>query len=93
MRRLEAEGNVVITQPGETATGNSGTYDLVGGKMVLLGDVVLTRNKNVVRGDRLDVDRNTGVSVVTSARPRLPAAGATSGCAPCSCPSRQPPKP
>ena len=65
VRRLEAEGNVVITQPGETATGNSGEYDVVGGKMVLLGDVVLTRNKNVVRGDRLDIDRNSGVSVVS----------------------------
>ena len=70
VRLLEAEGNVVITQPGETATGTSGTYDLVGGKMVLLGDVVLTRNKNVVRGDRLDVDRNTGVSVVTVNKPQ-----------------------
>ena len=53
------------TQPGETATGNTGENAVVGGKMVLLGDVVLTRNKNVVRGDRLDVDRNTGVSVVS----------------------------
>lgn len=75
VRRLEAEGNVVITQPGETATGNSGIYDVVGGKMVLLGDVVLTRNQNVVRGDRLDVDRNTGVSVVTANKPQTGSAG------------------
>ncbi|MFL5333878.1 MAG: LptA/OstA family protein [Geminicoccaceae bacterium] len=75
VRRLEAEGNVVITQPGETATGNSGTYDVVGGKMVLLGDVVLTRNKNVVRGDRLDVDRNTGVSVVTTNKAQTASGG------------------
>ena len=69
VRRLEADGSVIITQPGETAEGNSGVYDVVGGKMVLLGDVVLTRGKSVVRGDRLDVDRNTGVSVVTSSKP------------------------
>jgi lipopolysaccharide export system protein LptA len=75
VRRLEAEGNVVITQPGETATGNSGIYDVVGGKMVLLGDVVLTRNKNVVRGDRLDVDRNTGVSVVTTNKAQTASSG------------------
>ena len=62
MRLLEAEGNVIITQPGETAEGNTGVYDLAAGKMVLIGDVVLTRGKNVVKGDRLDVDRNTGVS-------------------------------
>ena len=65
VRLLEAEGNVLIIQPGETAEGKTGSYDLAAGKMVLLGDVVLTRGKNVVKGDRLDVDRNTGVSVVT----------------------------
>ena len=68
VRLLEAEGNVIITQPGETAEGDNGTYDLAAGKMVLLGNVVLTRGKNVVRGDRLDVDRNTGVSVVSVSR-------------------------
>lgn len=66
VRRLEAEGNVVITKPGDVATGNSGTYDLTTRKMVLLGDVVLTQKDNVVRGDRLDVDLNTSVSTVTS---------------------------
>jgi lipopolysaccharide export system protein LptA len=67
IRRLEAEGNVVITQPDETATGNSGVYDLSTRKMVLLGDVVLTQKDNVVRGDRLDVDLNTSISTVSSA--------------------------
>ncbi|MGD9512044.1 MAG: LptA/OstA family protein [Geminicoccaceae bacterium] len=65
VRLLEAEGNVIVTQPGETAEGDKGNYDLAAGKMVLTGNVVLTRGKNVVRGDRLDVDRNTGVSVVS----------------------------
>jgi lipopolysaccharide export system protein LptA len=65
VRLLEAEGNVIITQPGEVAEGDNGTYDLAAGKMVLIGSVVLTRGKNVVKGDRLDVDRNTGVSVVS----------------------------
>jgi lipopolysaccharide export system protein LptA len=68
VKRLEADGNVIITQPGETAEGRSGIYDVVGGKMVLVGDVVLTRGQSVVKGDRLDVDRNTGVSVVTASR-------------------------
>lgn len=69
VKRLEADGNVIITQPGETAEGNSGVYDLAAGKMVLIGDVVLTQGKSVVKGDRLDVDRNTGVSVVTAEKP------------------------
>ena len=66
VKRLEADGNVIITQPGETAEGDSGVYDLVAGKMVLIGNVVLTQGESVVKGDRLDVDRNTGVSVVTA---------------------------
>ena len=66
VKRLEADGNVIITQPGETAEGDSGVYDLAAGKMVLIGNVVLTQGKSVVKGDRLDVDRNTGVSVVTA---------------------------
>src|SRR5690606_17768135 len=65
VRLLEAEGNVIVTQPGETAEGDKGNYDLTAGKMVLTGNVRLTRGKNVVRGDRLDVDRNPGVSVVS----------------------------
>ena len=67
VRRLEAEGNVVITQPGETASGRSGVYDVLSRKMMLEGDVVLTRGQNVVRGDRLDVDLATDVSTVSSA--------------------------
>ena len=73
VKRLEAEGNVIVTKPGETAEGDSGVYDLVSGKMVLLGNVVLTQGKNVVKGDRLDVDNNTGVSVVSVTE--APAAG------------------
>ena len=37
VKRLEADGNVIITQPGETAEGDSGVYDLAAGKMVLIG--------------------------------------------------------
>ena len=70
VKRLEAEGNVIVTKPGETAEGDSGVYDLVAGTMVLLGNVVLTQGKSVVKGDRLDVDNNTGVSVVTANQPQ-----------------------
>ncbi len=70
VKRLEAEGNVIIIQPGETAEGDSGVYDLAAGKMVLIGNVVLTQGKSVVKGDRLDVDRNTGVSVVSVNQPQ-----------------------
>lgn len=63
--RIDAEGNVVITKPGETAQGDKGTYDLTTRKLMLQGNVVLTRGENVVRGDRLDSDLATGVSTVS----------------------------
>lgn len=64
IRRIEAFGNVVMTSPRETAQGDVGVYD-VGGRLVTLdGSVVLTRDENVIRGDRLELDLETGVSRV-----------------------------
>ena len=57
---------MVLTQPGETAQGDRGVYDPVSGKLVLEGEVILTRGQNVVRGTRLDSDLNTHVSVVSA---------------------------
>lgn len=67
IRRIEAQGNVMLSQPGETAEGDQGVYDPVANKLVLEGDVVLTRGQNVVRGNRLDSDLASGVSVVSAA--------------------------
>ncbi len=64
--RLEADGNVVITSPSETATGDEGVYDLSKGTMELLGNVVLTRGDNVIEGSRLDIDLNADTAVVQS---------------------------
>jgi lipopolysaccharide export system protein LptA len=67
IRRIEAEGNVILSQPGETAEGDAGVYDPVANTLVLEGNVVLTRGQNVVRGNRLDSNLQSGVSVVTAA--------------------------
>lgn len=75
IRRVEAEGNVLVTTPTETAQGDSGVYDPATRKVVLLGNVVLTRGQNVVRGTRLDSDLATGISVVTGAPAATAAAG------------------
>ncbi|WP_084507500.1 lipopolysaccharide transport periplasmic protein LptA [Geminicoccus roseus] len=65
IRMIEAFGRVVITSPAETAQGSQGVYDVVAGTMQLTGDVVLTRGENVIRGNRLDMDLNSGLSKVT----------------------------
>jgi lipopolysaccharide export system protein LptA len=67
IRRIEAEGHVLVTTPTETAAGDSGIYDPITRKVVLEGNVVLTRGDNVVRGARLDSDLASGISTVTAA--------------------------
>jgi lipopolysaccharide export system protein LptA len=65
IRRIEAQGNVLLTRPDETAAGDAGVYDPVAGKLTLEGNVVLTQGRNVVRGTRMVSDLNTGVSTVS----------------------------
>jgi len=69
IRRIEAVGNVFVTQPGETAQGDRGTYEPGSGAMTLEGEVVLTRDQNVIRGARLESNERTGVSTVFAAAP------------------------
>jgi lipopolysaccharide export system protein LptA len=64
--RLEADGKVVITAEGQSATGDSGTVDFDGRTLSLNGNVTLTQEGNVVTGDTLTVDLNTGVARVES---------------------------
>ncbi|WP_322514726.1 LptA/OstA family protein [Rhodopseudomonas palustris] len=66
IRRLEAKGNVVVTQKDQVVTGDSAVFDTKTNLVTMLGNVVLTQGKNVVRGDRLLVDMTTGVSRVES---------------------------
>jgi lipopolysaccharide export system protein LptA len=65
IRRIEAQGNVLLTRPDETAAGDAGVYDPVAGKLTLEGNVVLTQGRNVVRGTRMVSDLNTGVATVS----------------------------
>ena len=64
IRRLEAKGGVVVSQKDQTATGETGIFDMPTNTVTLLGSVVITHGLNVVRGDRLTVDLTTGVSHV-----------------------------
>ena len=68
IRRLEAIGNVVVTQKEQTATGNIGIFDMKSNTVTLTGNVVMTQGQNVLRGDKLVVDLTSGVSRVESAK-------------------------
>ncbi len=66
IKRLEARGNVVVTQKDQVVTGETAVFDTKANLITMLGGVVLTQCKNVLRGDRLFVDMTTGVSRVES---------------------------
>ena len=66
VRRIEAKGNVVVTQKEQVVTGESAVFDTRANLITMLGGVVLTQCKNVLRGDRLLVNMTTGVSRVES---------------------------
>jgi len=66
IRRLEAKGNVVVTQKDQVVTGDTAVFDTKTNLITMLGGIVLTQGKNVLRGDRLLVDMTTGVSRVES---------------------------
>jgi lipopolysaccharide export system protein LptA len=66
IRRLEARGGVVVTQKDQVVTGQTAVFDTRANLITMLGGVVLTHCKNVLRGDRLLVDMTTGVSRLES---------------------------
>lgn len=62
IRRLVANGGVIVTTKDQRATGNVGIYDARANTMTLSGNVVLVQGPNVMRGDRLVVDLTSGLS-------------------------------
>jgi lipopolysaccharide export system protein LptA len=58
--KIFATGNVVVTAPNGNARGDDGIYD-VGPRLITLnGHVLLTKDKNVMRGSTLTVNLITG---------------------------------
>ncbi len=68
IRRLEAKGDVIVTQKDQIATGDNGVFEMSTNTITLTGKVVITQGQNVVRGDKLVVDMTSGVSRVESAK-------------------------
>jgi lipopolysaccharide export system protein LptA len=60
--KIYANGNVVVDSASGTATGDAGVYDVAPRLVTLTGHVVLTKDKNVMRGAQLTVNLVTGVA-------------------------------
>jgi lipopolysaccharide export system protein LptA len=65
IKRVEAKGNVIVVQKDQTATGDTGVFDMRANTVTMLGNVVISQGQNVVRGDTLTVDMTTGVSRIS----------------------------
>lgn len=64
IRRIEVNGDVVVTQKDQKATADKGFFDMKSNVITLVGNVVISQGQNVVKGDRLSVDLTTSVSRV-----------------------------
>jgi lipopolysaccharide export system protein LptA len=66
IRRMEAKGNVIVTQKDQTASGELGIYDVTDQTVTLStpggGKVSVTQGPNILRSPRLVVHLDTGIS-------------------------------
>ena len=63
---IEAEGNVIFTNKKEVATGKIAKYDFIKNNIIIENTVTLKRDDNIMKGELLIMDLNTGVSQITS---------------------------
>jgi lipopolysaccharide export system protein LptA len=75
IRRLDAAGGVVVHSPSETAKGDFGIYDLDKKLITVVGNVQLTHGTNVVNGQRLVINLDTGRAVVDGGPPGVNSSG------------------
>jgi lipopolysaccharide export system protein LptA len=68
VRQIEAKGDVVVVQKDQNATGDAATFNMRENTVTLVGNVVVTRGSNVLRGQRLVVDLTSGVSKMDGGR-------------------------
>ncbi len=68
IRLIEAKGDVVVVQKDQNATGDAATFNMRENTVTLIGNVVVTRGTNVLRGQRLMVDLTSGVSKMDGGR-------------------------
>lgn len=63
LQTIHAPQRVVVTSAsGERAEGDTGRFDYKKNEVLLSGNVLLKRGRQVIRGDKLRIDLNTGLS-------------------------------
>jgi lipopolysaccharide export system protein LptA len=69
---MEARGHVVVDSPSGKAVGDAGDYDVAGQVLHLDGNVVLTKDQNVMRGAQLVVSMASGEAHLTGGAEAAP---------------------
>lgn len=83
--KIFASGDVVVDSPNSgTVTGDNGVYDVVAHTVTMTGkQVVLTKNKDVMRGTQLTVNLDTGKAILGAGKvaggPNTPEGGSAAG--------------
>lgn len=60
MDRMEAHGNVYYVRPGQRVRANDAVYEAGSTIITMTGDVVAVRDQNVLRGDKMIFNTDTG---------------------------------
>ena len=58
--RMDADGNVRLTSPGEEARSRSAIYDVENRLITMIGDVVLNQGQSMLRGQRMVINLVSG---------------------------------
>ncbi len=66
VERIDASGNVIFTNPTDTAKGDFAVYNVAAQTLDLTGTVILTRDKNILKGTHMTYHMDTGRSVLTA---------------------------
>jgi len=64
IHRLDATGGVTVTKDNQSASGEVAVYDFDRRIITMAGGVVLKRGNDLMRGGRLVIDLNTGISSI-----------------------------
>ena len=63
---IEAEGNVIFNNEKEVATGKIAKYNFIENNIIIENTVTLKKDDNIMQGELLIMDLNTGVSQISS---------------------------
>lgn len=64
IKKIIAKGNLFVTNKLETISGDKGVYEASTDIINITGDVVLTKEKNIIKGSHLTYDMKTGKSKI-----------------------------